>query len=289
MTAFALVRHGETEWNRARRIQGSTDIPLNDTGRQQAGAAGQLLAPHAWSRIVASPLSRAEETATIIATQAGLGRPDLDALRTERNYGEAAGTTWRRRLDARFPTGVEPPRRENARGGRTTRARKACTGLAEQHPGEFDHPSLLTAGVIRSWLGSVAARIDTGTDHEQDRCTHSCTPKRAGSSLWSSKMILSEPKQTHLSARRGLPRTEPARPPRARSRRSCLMAPTPAPNAILEATRILALAPQTDPDSTHKDHGGPRLRLPWGATWGRSVKSLVFLADGRAAARARVG
>ena len=67
MTRFFLVRHGETEWNKARRIQGISDIPLNITGRSQAVALGDILAKHTFDLMVSSPLSRAMETASIIA------------------------------------------------------------------------------------------------------------------------------------------------------------------------------------------------------------------------------
>ena len=70
-----LVRHGETDWNLQRRIQGSTDIPLNDTGREQAAATGRLLARREWDAIYSSPLSRAIETGELIAREVGLPGP----------------------------------------------------------------------------------------------------------------------------------------------------------------------------------------------------------------------
>ena len=86
-----LVRHGETDWNRDRRIQGSTDIPLNDTGRSQATAIGKLLAQRQWDAVVTSPLSRAVETAQLIAAQIGVSEVKRDAHIVERRYGEAEG------------------------------------------------------------------------------------------------------------------------------------------------------------------------------------------------------
>jgi broad specificity phosphatase PhoE len=69
MTIF-LVRHGETEWNRARRYQGWSDSPLTARGIAQAAAIGhclRTLPEAAAAAIVASPLGRARHTAEIIA------------------------------------------------------------------------------------------------------------------------------------------------------------------------------------------------------------------------------
>lgn len=88
MTLLTLVRHGETDWNRDRRIQGSTDIPLNDTGRAQARTAAETLSGDV---IVSSDLSRAHETARIIAAELGLPEPRAYPELRERSYGEAEG------------------------------------------------------------------------------------------------------------------------------------------------------------------------------------------------------
>lgn len=88
MTLLTLVRHGETDWNRDRRIQGSTDIPLNDTGREQARAAAATVRGDI---VVASDLSRARETAQIIADELGLPAPRVYPGLRERAYGDAEG------------------------------------------------------------------------------------------------------------------------------------------------------------------------------------------------------
>lgn len=91
MTLITLVRHGQTDWNLARRIQGTTDIPLNDTGREDARRAASVLSRGAHHAVYASPLSRARETAEIIAVELGLGAPHLMSGLREREFGEGEG------------------------------------------------------------------------------------------------------------------------------------------------------------------------------------------------------
>lgn len=91
MTLLTLVRHGQTDWNLDRRIQGTTDIALNDTGRADARAAAALLADGTHHTIYASPLVRAHETAQIIAADLGLDAPLLVPDMREREFGEGEG------------------------------------------------------------------------------------------------------------------------------------------------------------------------------------------------------
>jgi len=86
-----IVRHGETEWNRTRKIQGQLDVPLNETGIKQAGLAAEVMKGVPLAKAFSSDLQRASKTADLI-----LGyNPDIllekdEALR-ERYMGELQG------------------------------------------------------------------------------------------------------------------------------------------------------------------------------------------------------
>lgn len=92
VTRICLVRHGETDWNAERRLQGQLDIPLNDNGRQQATrlAAALKQAAHPFAALYSSDLQRAASTAAPVAQQLGLAVTPLPELR-ERHFGALQG------------------------------------------------------------------------------------------------------------------------------------------------------------------------------------------------------
>lgn len=120
----ALVRHGETDWNAEGRLQGQTDIALNDVGRGQARAAGRELLRlgndgAGWDVLVSSPLERAAETADLIGAAIGLACIEpVDDLQ-ERHYGDGEGRIVagmpRHDLDRLLAT-AEPEEAVTARG-----------------------------------------------------------------------------------------------------------------------------------------------------------------------------
>ena len=76
-----FIRHGQTDWNVQRRFQGNLDIPLNETGRNQARQIAARFAGMHWSRIYHSPLSRAAETARIVCAQSPVEMVSVPDLR----------------------------------------------------------------------------------------------------------------------------------------------------------------------------------------------------------------
>lgn len=101
-----LVRHGETEFNRERRLQGHVDSPLTDLGRRQVEAVGDRLktlvgGARGW-RILASPLGRTRRTAEILAAHAGVAEIEIEPRLIELSWGDWDGRL-RSELAAAYP------------------------------------------------------------------------------------------------------------------------------------------------------------------------------------------
>jgi probable phosphoglycerate mutase len=94
MTARRLIiwRHGRTEWNHTGRFQGQADVPLDELGHLQAKRAAEVIARFRPSRIVASDLSRARDTAAPLAALTGL-QVSTDARLREIHVGTWEGLT----------------------------------------------------------------------------------------------------------------------------------------------------------------------------------------------------
>jgi len=108
---YWFLRHGETDWNRENRTQGSTDVPLNDTGIAQAHQAALLVRGHEIGAIVCSPLERARKTADIVGAALGLPvsvGPDLREASFGVHEGEVMGAWFAAWVEGRVaPEGGE--------------------------------------------------------------------------------------------------------------------------------------------------------------------------------------
>ncbi|PIC79000.1 histidine phosphatase family protein [Sporosarcina sp. P18a] len=113
MTIIGFVRHGVTAWNIEGRAQGSSNIPLDEEGIETAKKLALRLASEEWDVIFTSPMTRARQTADLLARQSGVEVVEDDRLR-ERSGGLIEGTTeserqqkwgpqWRE-LDLQFET-----------------------------------------------------------------------------------------------------------------------------------------------------------------------------------------
>ena len=143
MTELIVVRHGVTDWNREKRLQGHTDIALNQEGREQAARVARALERENFDVFYSSDLSRALETAQTIASrhaQPVLARPEL----RERHYGVFEGVP-QHELPQRFPQAYANLKARDPHadlpGGESLhdfyqRISTYVQLLAQQHPGQ---------------------------------------------------------------------------------------------------------------------------------------------------------
>ncbi|OGL31037.1 hypothetical protein A3D14_02125 [Candidatus Saccharibacteria bacterium RIFCSPHIGHO2_02_FULL_47_12] len=96
MKRLYFMRHGETEMNVQNIWSGTTETPLTSKGREQAKKAGKKAKTFGIDYIVSSPLSRAHETAKLIAKEIGYPADKIhtNSLFIERHFGEIEGTVW---------------------------------------------------------------------------------------------------------------------------------------------------------------------------------------------------
>ncbi|SFF05422.1 probable phosphoglycerate mutase [Paenibacillus catalpae] len=98
---IGMVRHGNTDWNALGKVQGQTDIPLNELGKKQANALAERLLrdEKLWDAVISSDLQRARQTASVIADKLGITLLEGDPRLRERNFGEVEGMTLPERIE----------------------------------------------------------------------------------------------------------------------------------------------------------------------------------------------
>ncbi|MBQ0042706.1 MAG: histidine phosphatase family protein [Lachnospiraceae bacterium] len=111
-----IIRHGETDWNKEKRLQGQSDIPLNDYGRELARITGKALKDVHFDYVFSSPLSRAYETAELLTEGRGIEIKTDERIK-EICFGEDEGIPAFERRET-FPLFFEDPENyEPAKGG----------------------------------------------------------------------------------------------------------------------------------------------------------------------------
>lgn len=189
MTQLILVRHGETLWNREKRMQGQTDTVLSDTGRRQAAALGVRLSTMTFAALYSSDLLRAWDTAQAIAAQTGrtIG---ADSRLRERRFGIFEGLTHGEiaeryphelaRFQSRDPDYVVP-------GGESAhtfhgRCLPCLQEIAERHRGE--EVVVVTHGLVLDALYRAAHGMALGEPRTVPLINGSLNVFRYGGSAW---------------------------------------------------------------------------------------------------------
>ena len=168
-----LVRHGETDWNRKRRFQGRSDIPLNQAGRDQAQALARALKAETLAAIYSSPLARSKETASLI----GVFHPQTplfeEAELIEMDLGEFDGVeaqSWAAQYPDFRREWQEAPASVRMPGGESlldvqARAIAALDRITTRYP---DGKSLLVSGHNFVNLSILCHALDMPLDRFRD-------------------------------------------------------------------------------------------------------------------------
>lgn len=146
ITTVYLVRHGETEWNKEGRLQGRTDIPLNEVGWKQAEACGKFLKTFHWDVMLTSPLKRAKQTAETINRLLQLPLYEIDEF-IERDFGAAEGLTMKEVMST-FPDRNYP--NKESRSALQSRIYQGLQKINENYTGH--HVLLITHGAVINML-----------------------------------------------------------------------------------------------------------------------------------------
>ncbi|GAA3724101.1 phosphatase PhoE [Salinicoccus jeotgali] len=174
MTKISLVRHGLTDFNRLRKLQGFSDIPLNEEGEGQAIDASLYLKDEPFDAIVSSPLNRAFRTAEIINQSHGLPITTMDELK-EQHFGNLEGMHIDNIMD-KYPDGNLPG--IETFESLSARVEKAMNIISEEYDGQY---VLLTAHsrTIKSILSLYSDEIDMAQT-KLDNCSLSIIQKVNG-------------------------------------------------------------------------------------------------------------
>ena len=165
MTRLLLLRHGQSTWNAELRWQGAADPPLSELGREQARAAAAALRDAGFTVVVSSPLTRAMQTAEVIADALGLGPVDTEDELRERDVGEWSGLTTEQ-IEARWPGLLDEWRAgrldaiPGGEGDITPRVVDGVRRVVSLHPG--DTVLVVThGGVIRTAERAFGAELSS--------------------------------------------------------------------------------------------------------------------------------
>jgi probable phosphoglycerate mutase len=188
-TTLIVIRHGETTWNREKRMQGTTDTVLSDIGRAQAQALGRRLKSHPFCALYSSDLSRALNTARAISEHTGR-EVIVDARLQERRFGIFEGLLAEE-IRARYPEehdrfASRDPDYEVPGGESATSFTQRCIGclaeIAGRHPGE--EVVVVSHGLVLDALYRIAHSLEHGVPRPVPLINASVNLFGYGSSAW---------------------------------------------------------------------------------------------------------